>query len=171
MQNFLGHGSKCDIVPSLLCYHAGIEVNHFTSDDELFELASHVLRSFLLTMKSSEQNHIQMLCVCLCLLRRRCSRLRVLFTTRNVVLSFSSGQNFGPLLLKLAICTCGWNLNIMEVKWKAGIFLLGVILLLIWNLLSSTTSCSLYMCQISDSVVSVLVFELFMCVANHTKCY
>lgn len=118
-----------------------------------------------------EQNHIQMLCVCLCLLRRRCSRLRVLFTTRNVMLSFSSGQNFGPLLLKLAICTCGWNLNIMEVKWKAGIFLLGVILLLIWNLLSSTTSCSLYMCQISDSVVSVLVFEFFMCVANHTKCY
>lgn len=84
---------------------------------------------------------------------------------------FSSGQNFGPLLLKLAICTCGWNLNIMEVKWKAGIFLLGVILLLIWNLLSSTTSCSLYMCQVSDSVVSDLVFELFMCVANHTKCY
>lgn len=88
MQNFLGRGSKCDIVPSLLCYEAGVEVNHFTSDDELFKLASRVLRSFLLTMKSSEQNHIQMLCVCLCLLRRRCSRLRVLFTTRNVVLFF-----------------------------------------------------------------------------------
>lgn len=75
------------------------------------------------------------------------------------------------LLLKWRICTCGWNLNMMEMKWKAEIFFLGVILLLMWNLLSSTTSCSLYMCQVSDSLVSVLVFELFMCVATHTKCY
>lgn len=165
----------------VLC-HAAVEVNRFTSDVELLELTSRVLRRFLVTLKSSEQKLIQILSVCLCLLRRRCSGLNLFlwgkFTQFIYCKKCGAGFFLGrtlvfcliwPLLLKLRICTYGWNFNMM--KWKAEIFLLGIILLLMWNLLSSTRSCSLCMCQISDSLVSVLVFELFMCVATHSKCY
>lgn len=89
---------------------------------------------------------------------------------------FISGQNFGFLSnMTTAFITKKlymWlKFENYGDKWKAEIFLLGIISLLMWNLLSSTTSCSLYMCQISGSLVSVLVFELFMCVAADSKCY
>lgn len=89
---------------------------------------------------------------------------------------FFSGQNFGFLsnvttAFKAKKLYMWLKFENYGDKWKAEIFLLGIILLLMGNLLSSITSCSLYMCQISDSLVSVLVFELFMCVAANSKCY
>lgn len=140
--------------------------NRFPSDDELFELASHVLQGFLVNVEFWAQPYPSVLSV---------PADRVSFL-QKMWCYFISGQNF----CFLSNVTTAFKIKRLYMwlkfenygdKWKAEIFLLGIILLLMWNLLSSITSCSLYMCQISDSLVSVLVFELFMCVAADSKYY
>lgn len=79
----------------LVTSHTGVAVNHFPSDDELFELASHVLRSFLVNMESSEHDLIQVLCLCLLpelAFYKKCGA--VLFLGRTLVFSL-----IWPLLL------------------------------------------------------------------------
>lgn len=102
----------------LVISHTGVAVNRFPSDDELFELASHVLWSFLVNRESSEHNLIQVLCLCLLTEIALYKKYdAVLFLGRTLVFCL-----MWPLLLKLRNFTCGWNLKIMEISGKQRFF-------------------------------------------------
>lgn len=159
MLNFLEHGSKCDIIPSLSC--VTLVLKRTIALQMMNSLSLHYMFSGASQLSGSLLSRSKLYRVCL---------------LEDMSYCFILGRTWVfwlilPALWKLRICTCGWNLNMMERKWKAKIFLLWVILLLMWNLLSGATSHSFLLGQISDSVVSALVFELCMCVATQTKCY